>query len=282
MTALVVPLAFTACDKSEDVGDLRKEVKIVTAIGAPADNRTRASFESDGSGAFEAGDEYSLWAHNPTLGMGHGFNYEIGRSTIYWDEVSPDGSSIDFIAWYPVYIFGGSFTQPYKVANAATQEAKDLLMTPLVPVAINNPVNLHFKHVMHKLTVNLSADFYSAAELNSAVITLRNLKSDAMVDFENGNVDETAASGTDAYAPATGPKAEFIVAPQNGLTTGADFVKIEVAGKTYMYKVPDNLTVLKSGKRLSLTLNLKAGGGVTGDTYIGEDFNPGGGHGGWN
>ncbi|MDR1091756.1 MAG: fimbrillin family protein [Prevotella sp.] len=278
IAALVVPLAFTACDKSDEADNSREQVKIVATIGVPTGNQTKASFENDGSGAFEAGDEYSLSFWSPTLGMGAIFPYEIGKTTLYWDEVYHDDNPVDFTAWYPVYSFSGIFIQRYKVADAATEAAKDLLMAPTVTVAVHNPVNLQFKHVMHKLTIILSADFYSAAELNNAVITLKNLKSDAMVDFENGTVDETAASGTDPYPQKQGAAANFIVAPQNGLTAGTDLVKIEVAGKTYMYKVPDNLTVLESGKQLSLTLKLKKGDGVTGDIYIGEDFNPGGGH----
>ena len=279
-TALIATVAFTSCDKSEDVGDLRKEVKIVASVGALTGNQTRASFQSDGSGEFEVGDEYVLNTYSPTLSSEARYQYEIGSTTLYWDEVSPDGSPVDFNAWYPVYnFFMGSPIRSYKVATAGTEDAKDLLMTPKVSVAKYNQVNLQFKHVMHKLTVVLSSNYYTPAQLNSATITLRNLKSDAMVDFNNGTVDKTAASGTDAYPSETGSRAEFVVAPQT-LTAGTEIIEIVIDAKIYFYEVPAILTALESGQTLTLSLNLKQGGGVTGT--IGEDFTPGGGHGGWN
>ncbi|MDR1201046.1 MAG: fimbrillin family protein, partial [Tannerellaceae bacterium] len=107
MAAFVVPLAFTACDKSEEMDDSRNEVKIVAAIGASADSKLKAAFENDGSGEFETGDEYSLSFWSPTLGMGEGFLYQIGSTVLYWDQVSTDGNPIDFTAWYPYYNFSG-------------------------------------------------------------------------------------------------------------------------------------------------------------------------------
>ena len=258
-TALIAAVAFTSCDKSEDVGDLRKEVKIVASVGALTGNQTRASFQSDGSGEFEVGDEYVLNTYSPTLSSEARYQYEIGSTTLYWDEVSPDGSPVDFNAWYPVYSFAGNFIQSYKVAGAASEEARDLLMTPRVTVAKYDQVDLQFKHVMHKLTVVLSSNYYPADQLDAATISLQNLKSDAMVDFDNGIVDETAASGTDPYP---GPfvtadrKYEFIVAPQT-LTAGTEIIEIAMAGgKIYSYKVPTNLSVLESGKELRLKLIL--------------------------
>lgn len=282
ISVLVVPLAFTACSNDEEADYWRKEVKIVASIGPPADKQTRAFFTNDGSGALETGDIFNLSFWSQTLGTGGFYPYTIGSTTLYWDDISPDGNSIDFTAWYPEYNWVESFIHSYKVAEAATEAAKDLLMATMVTVAKHNPVNLQFKHVMHKLTIVLKADHYTSDELNNAVIRLKNLKSDAMVDFENGTVDETAAEGTDAYPQKQGASTSFIVAPQDGLTTGTDFVKIEVEGKAYIYKVPANLTVLESGKQLSLTLTLKANGSVSGDMHIGENFNSGGGYNGWN
>jgi hypothetical protein len=76
-----------------------------------------------------------------------------------------------------------------------------------------------------------------------------------MVDFDNGTVDETAASGTDSYPSVTNSRAEFIVAPQT-LTAGTEMIDIQIAGKTFTCKVPAMLTALESGKKLQLTLSL--------------------------
>lgn len=272
----IAALAFTACS-NDDEGDIstQKEVKIITSItgNAPA---TRATFNPDGSGNFVTNDVFALSAWSPTLGIGYMYGYQVGQTTLYWDEISPDGNPVEVNAWYPNY----TSTQSYKVANAATEAVKDLLMAPPVTVSPGNPVNLQFKHVMHKLVINLSSNHYDATQLDAATISLKNLKSDAMVDFENGTVDETAASGTDAYPLKRGSSVSFIVAPQNLPVADTDMIEILVDGKTFTYKIPSGLTVLESGKKLSLTLTLKEDGSVTGT--VGENFNSGGGHDGWN
>lgn len=252
---LIAALTFTACSNDEEIDNSRKEVKIVATIGAPTDSKLKATFENDGSGEFETGDEFNLSCWSPTLGMSSTYVYQVGQTTLYWDEISSDSNPIDFNAWYPVYNFSGSLTQPYKVADAATNEAKDLLMTPVVTVPKYGTVSLQFKHVMHKLVIALGTNYYTFADLQNAVISLKNLKSDAMVNFQNGTVDATTASGTDLYQPATGSWAEFIVAPQT-LTAGTEIIEILIAGKTFTYKVPGILTSLEGGKVLKLTLIL--------------------------
>lgn len=252
---LIAALAFTACSNDEEIDNSPKEVKIVATIGAPTDSKLKAAFENDGSGEFETGDVFTLFYFSPTLGQGAAYAYQVGQTTLYWDEINSDGNPIEFNAWYPVYDFRGNFTHPYKVADAATNEAKDLLMAPKITVNKYQPVSLPFEHMMHKLVIYLGTNYYTAADLESAVITLKNLKSDAMVDFMNGTVDETAASGTDPYPSLTGGYAEFIVAPQT-LTTGTEIIEILIAGKTFTYKVPAILAALESGKKLELTLFL--------------------------
>lgn len=251
-------LIFSACSNDEEAEQLppREEIKIVTSIAGTTDNKLKATFNPDGSGEFEVGDRFSLLYFSPSLLAGGLMTYEVGGGTpLYWDLIAPDGNPIDFTAWYPVY--EGTFTEQYKVAGAATEAAKDLLMAPKVPaVAQKQTVNLQFRHVMHKLTIILSTNYYSIADLNNAVITLKNLKSDASVNFMDGTVDEAAASGTDPYLPATGTWTGFIVAPQT-LTTGTEIIEILIAGKIFTYKVPATLTALESGQVLTLNLNLK-------------------------
>ncbi|WP_291128599.1 fimbrillin family protein [Dysgonomonas sp. UBA7698] len=253
-TALFAVMAFTACSNDDGVNSQRQEIKIVATIGASDDNRTKATFENDGSGEFEAGDEYTLIAWSQTLSNGGMYRYKIGETSLYWDADGWDGNPIDFIAWYPNYVFGGGYTQFYEVAAAASEDAKDLLIAPKVTVAKGNVVNLQFKHMMHKLVVNLSSNYFSTASLNNAVINLKNLKSSALVDFWNATVDASLANGTESYASKLGAATSFIVAPQT-LTTGSVMLEIEIEGKTFVYKVPASLTTLESGKVLTLNLS---------------------------
>lgn len=149
------------------------------------------------------------------------------------DEISSDGNPIDFMDWYPTYVLIGNSIQPYKVANAVTEAAKDLLIASMETVAKYNQVNLQFKHVMHKLVI-----------------------------FENGAINGTAASGTDAYPSVTSSRGEFIVAPQT-LATGAEMIDIQIAEKAFTYKVPAVLTALESGKKNQLTLSLTRYGSIS-------------------
>lgn len=253
---LIAALAFTACSNDEEINNSREEVKIVATIGAPTDSKLKATFENDGSGEFEVGDRFSLLYFSPSLLAGGLMTYEVGGGTpLYWDLIAPDGNPIDFTAWYPVYEESG--TAQYKVADAATEAAKDLLMATKLPsVSKLQSVNLDFGHVMHKLVITLATNYYSTADLDNATITLKNLKSDASVNFRDGTVDDAAASGTDLYLPETGAWTEFIVAPQT-LTAGANMIEILIGGKTFMYKVPASITKLESGKILKLNLDIR-------------------------
>lgn len=257
-TALPIALlAFTACSNDDDVNNSREEVKIVASINGATDNKLRASFNADGSGDFEPGDEYSLFFWSQTSSSGGAGSYKAdGSEPWYWDALSPDSSPIDFLAWYPVFNPIGPTIQAYKVANAASPQAQDLLMSTKVPaVTKNNIVNLQFGHIMHKLVISLSTNYYSTTDLSFATVNLVNLKSDASVDFMNGTVDETAASGTDSYAQATGKDVSFIVAPQS-LVVNTEIIHIVIAGKTFVWKVPAILTTLESGKILTLNLSI--------------------------
>ncbi|MBK5720793.1 fimbrillin family protein [Dysgonomonas sp. Marseille-P4677] len=275
----ITVLALTACSNDEEVDNSRKEVKIVATIGA-TDGKTKAVFENDGSGVFETGDRYTLIYKHPTEGNESKQPYEIGITNLYWEDLTQycDNSTV-FFAWYPHFFYDG-IAVPYKVAGAETEVAKDLLMAPPVTVAKGDPVNLQFKHVMHKLVIVLSSSLYSAAELDNAVITLKNLKSDAIVNFLDCTVDETAAEGTDSYTPKTGASVSFIVAPQVLPAAGTGIIEIEIAGKSSTYKVSSGLTRLERGKALTLNLTLKEGGYVSG--YVEEDFTPDGGWDEWN
>lgn len=114
-----------------------------------------------------------------------------------------------------------------------------------------------FNHLMHKLVVNLSSAAYTEADLNNATITLKNLHSTADIDHTSALIIPSAASGADAYPQEQGAATSFIVAPQNLSAVGTDMIEIAIEGKTLAYKIPADLTVLESGKVLTLNLGLE-------------------------
>lgn len=250
---LISTLAFTACSNDEEINNSQEEIRIVTSIDGQI--KTKASFNPDGSGTFESGDTITLSFMNTNRGFGGSGDYKIGTTSWYWDDVYYNDTSIDFVAWYPAFSFSGSLIYSYSVASATTEADKDFLITPKVSALKGNTVNLQFKHVMHKLAVNFSSNVYNAAQMNNATISLKNLKSDAQVNFMEGVVNESGASGTEAYASKHGSTVEFIVAPQT-LTSGTEILNIEVAGRTFTWSVPATLTKLESGKIQTLNLSV--------------------------
>lgn len=255
---LIAALAFTACDKDSEPTDRSDIVRINSAINGPL---SRASIDpSTGAGTFDPGDIWGLYA---TVGGSHVLDnsiYTVGSTTIYWNGLS-ETSPVTFAAHYPRITSTIANPEAY-MFNAAKATDPDLLVTTPVTESKSsgNGVNLTFNHVMHQLVINLSKDLAVPGSLLNAEVTLLNMKSSAKVNLLAGTVDVSAASGADSYSMRTGG-GNWLVAPQE-LTAGADWIQIELAGKTYKYKVPADLTQLESGKRVSITLTLKAGGDV--------------------
>lgn len=248
-TLFVSVLAFTACNNDNQIeSSSDNEIKIITSIG----NQTKAIIDADGKGAFENGDEILLRWENYN-GQGASGDYAIGETQMYWDQY--------FHFQYPPIKFSACYQKgkiPTTVGvlvyfNVATEQEKDLLVAIPDTVNAKEPVNLKFIHAMHKLNINLTSNVFTSDDLKYAEVSLESLKSVAVVSLPLGLTYLSAAEGSDPYEPQTGAKTSFIVAPQE-ITSGDDFIKIEIAGVTYTYKVPASLNVLDYGKILTLNL----------------------------
>lgn len=262
LAVFITMFALVGCSNDEELeqSTSREELKVVTSILGTTDNNLKMAFNPDGSGNFEVGDRFTLSYIQPTILHRGIMYYEIGNArTWYWDELigslAVGDNSLKFGGWYPLSI-PNIYPMAYKVAKAETEADKDLLIASPVIVNRGHPINLQFAHVMHKLIINLTSNYYDVTRLNTATISLKNLKSDAMVDFFNGTVNESAASGADSYTPKVGASVSFIVAPQN-LTANTEIISIDIEGQTFIYKVPAGLTTLQSSHILTLNLDLK-------------------------
>jgi hypothetical protein len=147
----------------------------------------------------------------------------------------------------------------------------DLLIASPVTKNKGENVDLSFKHAMHRLNVSLSAAA-DIGNISDAEIRLLNMKTTTKVDLTTGMVDATGATGTGNYSMQKGTGLWY-VAPQN-LTAGDDWIEVQLGGKTYIYKVPASLTVLESGKQVTIQLTLKKNGDVTGAFYAVGDYWP--------
>lgn len=269
--ALLATLALTACNKDDDAPK-SEQVDIRTTICAnadivSADIGTRATIAPDGSGTFAPGDELGLYVYAGSTARLTNSSYKTGETLLYWDELSRT-DPVTFSAYFPktadiadasAYAF-----------NAATATTPDLLLATPVTKSKGETVTLNFHHAMHRLIVNITTNI-SGWDAATAKITLMGMNAAASVNILTGvTTPGEASEADDDYAPQTGAATTFIVAPQK-VTTGADWIQIELGGKTFTYQVPaqynkpdgggtGTLSQLNSGETLTLTLNVNRDG----------------------
>ena len=267
-------LTLTACNNDDDVLNGGQEpgvVNIVTSINGP---QTRVVMNDDGSGSFEDTKDKLKLAVYGSADVTYP-DYTVGTTALYWEDVEAG------VGTGP-YTFGGWFTKtdlPTTLTsfNAATASDPDLLLAaPATNVSKGETVNLNFKHAMHKLVVNVTYDGdFSNVDRNNVTIQPVGMNASAAIDVKAGNVtvgEASEADGTYAAKPLTNKSCSFILAPQK-LTTGAEWLEINLDGQTLTFYVPANYTTsggstealsqLNSGEVLTLNLTIKK---VTGGT----------------
>lgn len=260
--ALVAAMVFTACSQDDDV--VTNDPNVVDfKVSIDGLLETRAIIdESTGEGSFENRDTWGIFGktENPLSWPLNNKLFTLGTTVLYWDDISMT-APVTFTAYYPTSS-SISDAAAYKF-NVVTATNPDLLLAGPVTASKGEPVALNFRHAMCKLEFNLFKDGSVPGELQDSQLTLLNMKSIAHVNLLDGTVDAAAAEGNDAY-PRKTVFNDFFVAPQD-LTPGADWLKVELAGNTYILKVPDNLnpgsttnpTRLESGKKLTVDITFK-------------------------
>lgn len=273
----VAALTLTACNNDDDVLNGGQEpgvVNIVTSINGP---QTRVVMNDDGSGSFTDGDKIKLGVFNLDLGRADEYDYTIGSTKLYWEDVATKIGEADgykFGGWYANPLPNNLLAMPN--FDVAAAEDPDLLLATPATVAVDETVNLVFKHAMHKLVVNVTYDGdFTGVDLDAVTVKPVGMNRNATVNVENGTVTVGEAEYEDgdyAARTLTNNACEFILAPQK-LTTGAEWLEINLGDQTLTFNVPANyttsgssseaLTQLNSGEVLTLNLTIKkvAGGG---------------------
>lgn len=273
-TLLLATLTLASCQRNDDLREgLRRQVQITATIEGQGAG-TRAQLNNDGSGSLENGDRISLIYANATLPpplKPQLVDYTIGATNLYWNDVLNKTSGTvahryAFRAWYPRFVFE-DFERgetAYDVAGATDDTHRDFLMAKPVWVEYGKPVAFTFRHVMHKLTVKLKSDDYTAEQFRAAEVRLIGFKTHAKVNFNESKAKEDGASGSGEYPTAKGASVSFIVAPQD-LMPGKRMLSIGIGDETFVYKVPPLLPGckedehpcrLQSGKAFTLVLYL--------------------------
>lgn len=272
LITLTATLALAACSKDNipDTPADNGELKIVATIAASPDADvlpsgrsadTRATFNTDGSGAFATGDVLRLRVRG-SVPVTYHVEYTIGTTVLRWkdfDRIGNEGS-LGFAGVYPENA-GIDQNKKFDIAGAANP---DLLIAPTVTVAKGEPVRLDFRHVMHRLVVNLSGNALTADELSQASVRLsESLYCCAVVDFTDATAltDNSAIYG-DNPPTRTGATTTFILVPQD-IRPYSEKITITAGGHTLTYTFPAQLpgaTAYDPPRRLqsgrTLTLNL--------------------------
>lgn len=235
-----------------DNGDRR--ITLQTSIAQEETVARSPELDSNGSGNFSDGDVFALQISSRAASECVNFDYTVASTQLYWKEVSfsaPTGK-VNFAACYPKQdIRDGKF-----VFDLASASSKDLLLayTPEIAMESETPVNLTFKHAMHRLVVNFAA----AEGVDITGITTKcTAKSSCEVNLFDGTLDNTAARQS-AFT-ASGEHVSFTLVPQR-----VSDVVLEVSFGGYketfaLERLVTGHEELKGGMQLSVDLTVKNG-----------------------
>ena len=267
-------LASCGKDKGNHPEQDDNVVQITASIDGVADGGTvsagRATVDSDGNGAFDPGDTWGLYTYT-TKGdyMNANTEYKYEETILSWEELS-ETEPVTFSAHYPRITADIADPAAYLYMPEAWNNTDDLLHATAT-ASKGGTVALTFKHLMHRLVVNLTAgDGMEGADLSSALINsaakdyTATMFARVEVDLLTGAVNYDRVSDAVMLSNGGGAVADWKVAPQD-LTAGAEWLRITVGEDVWYYHVPaslnssnpDHPTRLESGKRLTLNLTLK-------------------------
>ena len=269
-------LLLVSCNK--DKGNHPEQddnvVQITASIDGTADGGTvsagRATVDNDGEGTFDPGDTWGLYTYT-TKGdyMNANTEYKYEETILSWEELS-ETEPVTFSAHYPRITADIADPAAYLYMPEAWNNTDDLLHATAT-ASKGGMVALTFKHLMHRLVVNLTAgDGMEGADLSSALINsaakdyTATMFARVEVDLLTGAVNYDRVSDAVMLSNGGGAVADWKVAPQD-LTAGAEWLRITVGEDVWYYHVPaslnssnpDHPTRLESGKRLTLNLTLK-------------------------
>ena len=250
---LASAFVLAACNNDVVPETTKTEFKIVSSISP----LTRTpNLDESGAGHFLLGDENTLFFHTSDKGLLHTLNYTYG-STYYWYDLNlGDVKSCTISACYPPVETETPQNFHWDIRQQRAQS--DFLMAAPVDAYVNSsgPINLVFKHVLHKLVVELVADNESVSdeEIQQAVISCTNLQPVAVLNLLNGTVVNATEKLATLDAEA-GKKAAFILPSQEVKDMS---ISVQIQDKSYQFKLADciirgeKLGRLESGQSLFL------------------------------
>lgn len=267
----LVMLALAACTNEDEMPGGDKLPEGAVHITAQIEGvQTRApQLDADGKGNFAQGDVWGMYAYTDAASPGENREYKYRETVLYWKDLS-ETSPVTFSAYYPRITENIANPAAYMYTPLYWGNTVDLLYATAT-ASKGGTVALTFKHLMHRLIVNLIAgEGMTGVDLSSALINstakdgTATMLASVEINLLAGAVNYDRVEGGLSLSNGGNGNADWEVAPQD-LTAGAEWFRIKVGEDTWYYNVPANLnssnpnhpTRLESGKQLTLNLTLK-------------------------
>ena len=153
-------------------------------LSAPS---TRALISTaDGRGTFEEGDRINIITHvsGTTVATDHPATYHDGAwlTDLTWEDFGP-GAKVDFTAYFPALLFSQLNPQTIDIPTDQSTPGKYAAADYLFVSARNQqqndtPIELRFRHALHRLVVKLVLDEHpgslTQADLDAATVVIKN------------------------------------------------------------------------------------------------------------
>lgn len=255
---------------------------------APHETQTAVKFSSTINGQIQTNAVDNSWSANDNIGVfmktGTGLSNVVSANKTYstpgdgtfapaaTDQTlyyPADGSSVDFIAYYPYKQNLTANKYIVDVSNQSSLAAIDLLYTNnAVGLNKNNSnANLIFTHQLSKVEFTVR-NGNGVADLNGLAVNILALKTGAEFDLATGSLtaqDPTASITLKTSAKSGATLAEAILIPTTN-ETGTQVV-FSLGTKTFTWKLPTN-TKFEKGKKYTYDIELTTSGNGNNGTAI--------------
>ncbi len=239
--------ALCGCSSSEEsAGPVQKRILLNASIAKVEELESSEAVQS-GKEHFTQGDTFTLVVANAERQYDP-FDFTVGATQLLWKEVTVagEGAKVNFSACYPVQrLADGKFT-----FDLGTASEQDLLLAAPRAVTVDDetPVNLTFRHAMHRLNVVFTVDA-------DAIRTVCTARSKCGVNLLDGSLDTT--DPTTADFTRTGGEVSFLVVPQQASDVTLDVTAGDISKSFTVGSLKPGLGELKSGMQLRVEITVK-------------------------
>lgn len=252
--AVLLMVMSTSCQKNDEsipsTSPIDREVTFAPTIA----KITRSpQLNDDGSGTFNEGDAFTLYAHDDADGSST-LDYTLGLSTLHWKDLAfvSEGGKVNFVACYPPQTLDGD---SFDFTVKQTPEADLLLATSTnVSVGDERPVALTFQHAMHRLAVNFLVKDFSIE--TTSIETQCTAYASCRVHLPSGSL--LRGDTKDTYT-MKGSNVKFLLLPQSTQDVTLKVQTGETAHEWTLAALDSRFETLEPGQELTVNFTVLDG-----------------------